>query len=132
MPPSQGIDLPTESLEPISSASDISPLDLSSHIPSDKPAYIFYQYPSTSTTIFIYTCPASSKIKERMLYSSCRRSVLELARAEGVEVAKRLEADGPADITEARLMEEAGVQSKSEDAAGGRQGFARPKRPGKR
>ena len=75
-----------------------------------------------------------------MLYSSCRRSVLELARAEGVEVAKRLEADGPADITEERLMEEAGVREEKEraeedvakGAGGGRQGFARPKRPGKR
>jgi twinfilin-like protein len=108
----------------------VAPSDLASRIPSDKPSYTFYHYPSTSSIVFIYTCPGSSKIKERMVYATSKRSVLEVARLEGVEVAKRLEASGPEEVTAAMLQEE--VQPASDGAAGGKQGFARPKRPGKR
>lgn len=65
-----------------------------------------------------------------MVYASSKRSVLEVARVDGVEVAKRLEASGPEEVTEAMLREE--VQPKSDSSAAGKQGFARPKRPGKR
>ena len=65
-----------------------------------------------------------------MVYASSKRSVLEAARLQGVEVTKRLEASGPEEITPAMLREE--VEPKGDGAAGGKQGFARPKRPGKR
>jgi len=126
-----GIDISTESLELNFSDPNVSPSELASRIPSGKPSYTFYRYPSTSTALFIYTCPPSSKIKERMVYASSSRSVQEIARLEGVEVAKRLEAGGPEEMTEERLREE--VQPKTEETtAGGRQGFARPKRPGRK
>lgn len=126
----QGIDIATESLELNFSDSDVSPANLSSRIPAIKPSYTFYRYPSTSSVLFIYTCPASSKIKERMVYASSSRSVQEIARLEGVEVVKRLEAGGPEEVTEERLREE--VQPKTEEATGGSKGFARPKRPGRK
>lgn len=53
-----------------------------------------------------------------------------MARLEGVEVAKRLEASGPEEVTATMLREE--VEPKNDGAAAGKQGFARPKRPGKR
>jgi len=65
-----------------------------------------------------------------MVYASSKRSVLEVARLEGVEVAKSLEASGPEEVTASMLREE--VQPKSDGATAGKQGFARPKRPGKR
>lgn len=65
-----------------------------------------------------------------MVYASSKRSVLEVARLEGVEVAKRIEASGPEEVTAEMLREE--VQPKGDNTAGGKQGFARPKRPGKR
>ena len=64
------------------------------------------------------------------MYASSSRSVQELARSEGLEVAKRLEAGGPEEVTEERLRDE--VQPKAEEAGAGRQGFARPKRPGRK
>jgi twinfilin len=108
----------------------VDPSDLASRIPSDKPSYTFYHYPSTSLIVFIYTCPGVSKVKERMVYASSKRSVLEVARLEGVEVAKSLEASGPEEVTASMLRDE--VQPKSDGATAGKQGFARPKRPGKR
>lgn len=109
---------------------DVTPSDLASRIPPEKPSYTFYHYPSSSSTVFVYTCPGSSKVKERMVYASSKRSVLEVARLEGVEVLKRLEASGPEEVTAAMLKEE--VEPKGDSAGGGKQGFARPKRPGKR
>lgn len=32
-----------------------------------------------SPIVFIYTCPTSSKIREKMLYASCRSSVVAAA-----------------------------------------------------
>jgi twinfilin-like protein len=109
---------------------NVTPSDLASRIPSDKPSYTFYHYPSTSSVIFVYTCPPSSKVKERMVYSTSKRSVLEVARVEGVDVAKKIEVGGPEEVTADMLREEA--QPRVEGAAAGKQGFARPKRPGKR
>ena len=70
-----------------------------------------------------------------MLYASSRSGVLLVAKNEGVEVAKKLEAGGPDELDAARLSEEikpAEVEERSSTPAGsGRQGFARPKRPGR-
>ncbi|KAL9024946.1 MAG: hypothetical protein Q9196_006138 [Gyalolechia fulgens] len=80
-----------------------------------------------SSIVFIYTCPAGSKVKERMVYASFKKMVMDAASAEGgFEVAKKLEASSPSEITPEVIAEE--VQPKAEQ----KQGFARPKRPGKR
>ena len=65
-----------------------------------------------------------------MVYSTSKRNVLELARIEGVDVAKRLEVGGPEEVTADMLREE--VQPRGDGGTGVTQGFARPKRPGKR
>ena len=78
-----------------------------------------------------------------MLYASSRGSVLEAARAEGVEVGKRLEIGEPGEIGAQRFREEledacgsgglgGGEEGAGAGAGAGRGGFARPKRPGKR
>jgi len=63
-----------------------------------------------------------------MVYASSRRSALQLAQNEGVEVAKKIEASTPDEITEERLREEVNPVQET----GAKQAFARPKRPGKR
>ena len=65
-----------------------------------------------------------------MVYSTSKRSVLEAARIEGVEVLKRFEVGGAEEVTAEMLRDE--VEPKSDVAAASKQGFARPKRPGKR
>ena len=71
-----------------------------------------------------------------MLYASSRNGALLIAKAEGVEVSKRIEAGAPDELDEHRLSGEI-KSSETEDSSGpsagtARQGFARPKRPGKR
>jgi twinfilin len=114
------------------SSSDVSPAELSSKIPSDRPSYTFYHYPSTTSIIFIYCCPGSSKIKERMLYAASRANVVYVAKDEAVEVSKRIEIGAPDEIDEQRLKEEMEPSAGEGAGSGARQGFARPKRPGKR
>lgn len=70
-----------------------------------------------------------------MVYASSRNGVIEIAKGEGVDVSKRMEAGEPEDISESRLKEEAGISNTAESTSAGasaRGGFARPKRPGKR
>jgi hypothetical protein len=113
----QGIDLSIESLQLNFSDPNVTPSDLASRIPSDKPSYTFYYYPSTSSVIFVYTCPPSSKVKEYMVYSTSKRSVLEVARVGGVDVAKKIEVGGSEEVTADMLREEA--QPRVEGAAAG-------------
>lgn len=82
--------------------------------------------------VFIYTCPPASKIRERMVYSSCRASVVTVVEAEGLTIAKKVhifplpflsllpctfsasdalyphqfETNDPTDLTESYLIEE--------------------------
>ena len=128
-----GIDISSEKLQLLKSE-EISPEEVSRTIPSDKPSYSFYRHPQASSddgALFIYVCPGSSKVKERMLYASSRNGVLEVARGEGVVVGKRLEAGDPEEVGASRLSEEIGG-GKAAEEGGTKSGFARPKRPGRR
>ncbi|KPI39429.1 Twinfilin [Cyphellophora attinorum] len=132
-----GIDISTETLTLLSHRdSGVQPTNLASSIPSDRPSYTFYRHPSAPTTaLFVYVCPGTSKVKERMVYASSRSGVLEAAKSEGVEVSKRLEAGDPEEITAQRLDEEvaaAGGGNAESGTSTPRGGFSRPKRPGKR
>jgi len=106
--------------------------EISSALPTDSPRYSFfkfdhvYQGSNESPIVFIYTCPPGSKIKERMLYASCRQSVVDTAKRDaGLTIAKRIESDVE-DISEAHLLDEFHPKSESKAA------FQRPKRPGRK
>jgi twinfilin-like protein len=89
-------------------ASSISTSDLASHISSSEPRYSVYKHsysgasgPETAT-IFIYTCPTATKVKERMVYASSRRSAEALAEQEaGLKLDKKVRVD---DFLAARMQ----------------------------
>lgn len=106
---------------------------LSSAISNTEPRYSFFRYSQQVEgteklpTVFIYTCPSGSKIKERMVYASTKQGFLASMSSEmGVEIAKKLEVSSPSEITASILEEE--FRPKQEQ----KQAFSRPKRPGKR
>ncbi|KAK5174746.1 Twinfilin-1 [Saxophila tyrrhenica] len=132
--------LPDETLQLDSSSDGVGGAEVGGRIESKEPRYSFYSHPDADGVkiMFIYTCPAGSKIKERMIYStgkSWTRTVAE--RDAGLEIAKSLEATEPAEITADALNEgisaaaSDGQESGSATPVGGG-GFARPKRPGRR
>ncbi|KAH0536815.1 hypothetical protein FGG08_006348 [Glutinoglossum americanum] len=69
---------------------------LATTISDQDPRYSFFRYShefegqSESPIIFIYTCPTDSKVKERMLYASCRGSVVVAANDAGLVIAKKV------------------------------------------
>lgn len=132
--------LPDEALQLDSSTDNVALSEVASSISTSEPRYSFYSHPSSSGTeaniLFLYTCPSSSKIKERMIYStgkSWTRTVAE--RDAGITVTKSLEATEPSELTPDVLGEGADPAEEERKAAStpvGGSGFARPKRPGRR
>ena len=79
--------------------------------------------------LFFYTCPSTTtnrSIKQRMMYPLMKRAVLTVAEKEaGLTLEKKFEVEDPSEITEQTVMEDLHPKATS------RQGFARPKRPGR-
>lgn len=78
--------------------------------------------------VFIYSCPASSSIKQRMLYASSKSAILSAAAELGVKVDTKIETSEVDDLTLKFLMREVhGVEAVEEKKT-----FARPRGPPKR
>jgi twinfilin-like protein len=109
--------------------------DIPKIVSDTEPRFTFYRFShshngvDSSPILFFYTCPATpgnKAIKSRMLYPLMKRAVLEIAEREcGVTPEKRFEVEEPAEITEELVMGELHPKVQA------RQGFSRPKRPGR-
>ncbi|KAI9837708.1 MAG: hypothetical protein M1819_006641 [Sarea resinae] len=126
------INVSTETIEHASS-DRATASTLSTTISPTEPRYSFFRYSHSfdgqdqAPIIFIYTCPTGSKIKERMLYATSRAAMVDNAAAiAGLNIAKKLEASNPDEITEATIHEEFHPKQEQKLA------FSRPKRPGRR
>ncbi|KIW02113.1 uncharacterized protein PV09_06604 [Verruconis gallopava] len=114
-------------------SSGVSTSDLASHISATEPRYSIYKHSYSGASgqetaaIFIYTCPTATKVKQRMLYASSRRSAEVLAEQEaGLKLDKKIEASDPNDITAQSIDDEFVVKQEQKTQ------FAKPKRPGRR
>ncbi|KAF1927442.1 actin depolymerizing protein [Didymella exigua CBS 183.55] len=122
------MDAQTETLKLVSSSS-ATPSTMASCIDAREPTYSFYRHDDAAASIvFISTCPSGAKIKERMLYAASRGNVVSLAQSDGgLKVAKKLEATNPDEVTAQVILDEFTV-----DKVEVKQGFSKPKRPGRR
>lgn len=104
-------------------------------ISPDQPRFTFFRYKHThngveeSPVLFFYTCPStagSKGIKYRMMYPLMKRAVLTVAeQTAGLTIAKKFEVEDPSEITEHSVLEDLHPKTTA------RQGFSRPKRPGR-
>lgn len=89
----QDIDLDSETFRLVSNTT-VPSAELSSAIAADAPRYSFYRHEApdgSQPILFIYTCPPTSKVKERMVYAASRRFALHLAESDaGLEIHKRV------------------------------------------
>lgn len=108
--------------------------DLVNAISPTEPRFTFYRYKHThngaeqSPVLFFYTCPAGStkSIKHRMMYPLMKRAVITVAETEaGLTLEKKFEVEDPSEITEQSVTDDLHPK------AAVRQGFSRPKRPGR-
>jgi twinfilin-like protein len=66
---------------------------LAGRIDAAAPRYSLYGYAygGEQKVLFVYTCPGAAKVRDRMLYASCRRSAEVLAEADaGLVLAKKV------------------------------------------
>ena len=79
--------------------------------------------------MFFYTCPVTAgnkSIKNRMMYPLMKRAVLEIAEREGgLNIDKKFEVEEPSEVTEQMVTDDLHPKVQA------RQGFSRPKRPGR-
>jgi twinfilin-like protein len=71
----------------------VEPGQLAERIDADVPRYSLYGYAygGEVKVLFVYTCPTATKVRDRMLYASCRRSAEVLAETEaGLVLAKKV------------------------------------------
>jgi|SRR5579859_2338607 len=80
--------------------------------------------------VFIYTCPATSSIKQRMLYASSLRAMLYVAPQLGLSVTKKLETCDVDELSLRFLWREVHGEAQTMDES--KKGFARPRGPPKR
>ncbi|KAK2061042.1 cofilin/tropomyosin-type actin-binding protein [Colletotrichum caudatum] len=125
-----------ESVELVPSTDSPSTItELTQIISPTEPRFTFYRFTHThngaesSPLLFIYTCPVTPgnrAIKNRMLYPLMKRAVLEVASTEaGLTLDKKFEVEEPGEITEDSVLSELHPKVTA------RQGFNRPKRPGR-
>lgn len=151
----QTIDSKAESLE-VKSTGNPTADELGAALPRDEPCYAFFAWPHSSRRdigtyltasavaltkldpVFIYSCPAQSPVKFRMIYSSGSLTTHLLAKENfktSTLVARKVETSDPQDLNEDYLKTVLGL--KTEPAAnkldaGEKKPFARPKGPPRR
>ncbi|KAF5358322.1 hypothetical protein D9756_001670 [Leucocoprinus leucothites] len=140
----------------LKSNSEITINELASSVPKNEPCYALLAWPQSYTSpprreiVFIYSCPSSSPIKHRMLYSTGSGSTQRWAKELLVSTcptvqfsARKIETSDPQELTENYIVEELGLKGSDPDTLGGNGGalsrsndapktFARPKGPPRR
>ncbi|XP_037093027.1 twinfilin-1-like [Pollicipes pollicipes] len=128
------IDLDKETIN--LAAADTTPAAaLARHVPTDHARYHLYvfshQYEGDQfhSLVFIYSMPGyNCSIRERMLYSSCKSSVIDVIENQcQLSITKKIEVDDPSELTEQFLMDEIHPKKMLH-----RPKFAKPKGPASR
>jgi len=142
------IDVKSETLV-LFSASATSVEELGSTLPPSEPCYAFFGWPhspSKRQIVFIYSCPSSSPVKHRMVYSSGLLSVFHAVKAilpPDTLASRKIETSDPGEINEEFLRTELGltedvsltntsIAKESGDNGDEKKPFARPKGPARR
>lgn len=138
-----GLDLEKETVEKIMDKSIADVVGLATDIPSTQPSFGLFRYSHTfngeefAPVVFIYTCPNSCKIKEKMLYSTVKAVVAGVIEVMEIKIEKKFEVDDPADLDEdffnCRLHEEerkvVRPSAFTRPKAGGRRPATRTRKP---
>ncbi|TPX45563.1 hypothetical protein SeMB42_g00655 [Synchytrium endobioticum] len=115
--------------------------DVAANIPHTNPRFVLYRHTNSpnklDATLFIYVCPTSSKVKERMLYSSAKANVIQtIEQALGNLITKKVEIDDPNDIHPSWIEDhlfpdQSSTHSDSPTLSGGKPNFSKPKPAGR-
>ncbi|KAJ2910588.1 Twinfilin-1, partial [Coemansia aciculifera] len=84
-------------------------------VPSDSPCYAFYWF-GGSTSLFVYSCPTASSVRQRMVYSSFKYGFLVTVKQMGVDVHVKMEVDSLDELSSAAIAEEVEAKAAAEEA----------------
>jgi len=123
------VDAEKETIE-LSNSSTVDVSALASLISENEPRFSVWRWSGgEDSVVFIYSCPDSSKVKLKMLYSTVKAVAVGAIEEAGVKINKKLEVQAPSkELTEEALRTE--LQSNAAAAAQGEQKFDKPSRPG--
>ncbi|KDQ60680.1 hypothetical protein JAAARDRAFT_31659 [Jaapia argillacea MUCL 33604] len=153
------VDTTKESLV-LKSSQECTISQLGSALPPSEPCYAFLAWPHSYTSpprreiVFIYSCPSTSPIKHRMIYSSGALIFYNQVKAilappnlspSTVLASRKIETSNPRELDEEHVKSELGLEGsgvatpvEAGSGAGGngageeKKAFARPKGPGRR
>ncbi|KAF9052670.1 actin depolymerizing protein [Panaeolus papilionaceus] len=137
------IDPQTETII-LHSQSQLDSLPLAEFVPKSDPSFIFFardfqsESGQTRQIVFIYSCPSTSPVKHRMLYSSTSGPTYNslktsLADEPSISLApKRIETSDPSELTKEFLESEFNLTSNVAPAPTQQKAFAKPKGPPRR
>lgn len=80
-------------------AGDTAQADLAAAIVKDAPRFYLLSY--GGQTVFVYCCPELSKVRSRMVYSTCKAAVIATAKECGVAFTKTTEIREPEEVSDA-------------------------------
>lgn len=92
-----------------------------------RPQFSVFQH--SGKTVFVYSCPSKSQVKQRMIYAINKQQILNLLKSKGVIVDKDLEVteDGELELELKESIDKKGAENSTDVKK-----FVRPKRPGRR
>ncbi|KAG8821937.1 Twinfilin-1 [Serendipita sp. 401] len=134
------VDPEVEELILAKTSKGVTPKEVASSIFTDAPSFTLYSWPhlnngeETTSVVLIYTCPPTSLIKQKMVYSAQVNMLVHTAKGWGVPIARRTEISDPQEINDEFLMQELGhsPEASSTSASAGRTAFAKPRGPPRR
>jgi len=102
----------SSTVELVESNNDFSNIeDIRPGLPTESPCFIFlkfkheYKGAESVSTIFIYSCPEKSKVKEKMTYSSARNTVVNYVENDyKIKLDKRIEISHESDLDENSII----------------------------
>ncbi|KAJ3212642.1 Twinfilin-1 [Clydaea vesicula] len=97
-----------------------------------EPRYILFTW--NEKKVFALTCPDTSKVRERTLYSSMRASIIKFIDDKlgvGNELAKKLELDAVSDLNDDNLKYEFGYLESAGQEKEEKKVFSKPMKPGR-
>lgn len=122
-----GLDTPSETIG-LEATKTVTLDTLSTNLPNSSPSYALFRWQSDKI-VFIYACPSSSRVKDRMVYASGVGAFIQTAEGlAGFKVFKKLETSDPSDL-DITFTRESHASLPSSSQGTGPPSFARPRGP---
>ncbi|DAZ98272.1 TPA: hypothetical protein N0F65_008957 [Lagenidium giganteum] len=120
-----------ESVEVLKSLDHVELVDVANAIDHKNPSFVAYRYNGAlapTSLLFIYVCPEDAPVRQKMVYSTCKATILSATSELGIEFDKTVEVNNPPSIVEDIQSE---LAPSNEDEEVKTREFSRPVAPGR-